>query len=460
MSRSRNRAAVPAAAKRPSFTSRAVRVFVILIVVLGLGGCRPQRGYPNRPVFLICPWAAGGGTDQVSRQVAGLLEQELGVPVNVINATGGAGVTGHTRGALAKPDGYTLTMMTIEIHMLHHRGLTNVSHKDFEPVALLNTDATAVFVPADSPWQELEDLEEAIRAKPGRLSASGTVDGGIWHLGLAQWLLAVGLKPADVHWSGMNGAAPSLQELMGGNLDFVCCSLPEAYSQLKDGSLRCLAVMADQRVPQFPDVPTFKEQGLDCATAGWRGIALPKGTPPAIVDRLAAGLERVVEDEQFRQLMNRRAFNITWKPPGEFAKSLDEGDAWFGEMLGSQDFQSIRKTQFGPYFFPSVLAALLLVVGGCLAVTGNLKRTPDVEAISRQGLIRVVEVLVWVIVYLALAEWAGFVLTAGVLLILLLLRLGTRWPTAVAVAVVLVPSAYHVFAVVLRVPLPRGWLGW
>lgn len=446
--------------KRPSFTSRAIRVFLMLTVALGLAGCRQEQGYPSRPVFLICPWAAGGGTDQVSRQVAGLLEQELGVPVNVINATGGAGVTGHTRGALAKSDGYTLMMMTIEIHMLHHRGLTNISHKDFEPVALLNTDATAVLVPADSPWQNLEDLERAIRAKPGQLSASGTVEGGIWHLGLAEWLLAVGLEPSDVHWSGMNGAAPSLQELMGRNLDFVCCSLPEAYPQLKDGNLRCLGVMADERVPQFPDVPTFKEQGLDCSTAGWRGIALPKGTPPAIVDKLAAALQRVVEDEQFRQLMDRRAFNITWKPPEEFAESLDEGDQRFGELLNSEAFRSIRQTRFGPYFFPSVLGVLLLVVGGCLIVTGNLKRTPEVAVISRQGLIHVAEVMVWVVVYLAVAQWAGFVLTAGGLLILLLLRLGTRWPTAVAVAVVLVPLVYEIFAVRLRVPLPRGWLGW
>ena len=453
-------AAGTAADERPRFTSRAIRVLLLLTAVLGLAGCRQERGYPNRPIFLICPWAAGGGTDQVSRQVAGLLEQELGVPVNVINATGGAGVTGHTRGAMAKPDGYTLTMMTIEIHMLHHRGLTNVSHEDFEPVALLNTDATAVLVPADSPWQSLEDLEQAIRARPGQLSASGTVKGGIWHLGLAQWLLAVGLKPSDVHWSGMNGAAPSLQELMGGTLHFVCCSLPEAYPQLKDGNLRCLGVMAEERVPQFPDVPTFKEQGLNCTTAGWRGIALPKGTSPEIVNRLATALERVVEDEQFRELMGRRAFNITWKPPEKFAKSLDEGDIWFGQMLGRKDFTSISQTRFGPSFFPSVLAVLLLVVGGCLIVTGNLKRTPDVAAFSRQGLIRVAEVMVWIIVYIALAGWAGFVLTAGVLLILLLLRLGTRWPTAVAVAVVLVPAAYYVFADRLRVPLPRGWLGW
>ena len=451
----------PREAKRPRFTSRTVRLFVILMVVLAFGGCRERGDYPNRPIMLICPWAAGGGTDTLSRQVAGLLEREMGVPVNVINATGGAGVTGHTRGALARPDGYTLLMMTVEIHMLHHRGLTNISHEDFEPVALLNADATAVFVrAADSRWQNLKDLEEEIRAhaKPGqrRLSASGTVDGGIWHLGLAQWLLGVGLKPSDVHWSAMNGAEPSLQELVGRNLDFVCCSLPEARSRLESGELRCLGVMADEPVPRFPDVPTVK---VDGATAGWRGIALPKDTHPLIVRKLTAALERVVEDEQFRRFMNNAGFNITWKPPEEFANSLEEGEERFGEVLNSQAFKSIRRPRFGPYFFPRVLAVLLLIVGGCLIVTGNLKRTPDVPAFSRQGLIRVAEVLMWVVAYLAVAEWAGFVLTAGVLLVHLLLRLVTRWPIDVAVGAVLVPLAYKLFAVVLRVPLPRGWLG-
>jgi tripartite-type tricarboxylate transporter receptor subunit TctC len=430
------------------------------LILCALAGCGRQQAYPNRPILLICPWAAGGGTDTVSRQVAALLERDLGVPVNVINATGGAGVTGHTRGALAEPDGYTLLMMTVEIHMLHHRGLTNISYQDFEPVALLNTDATAVFVRADSKWRTLSDLEQAIRADPGGLSASGTVDGGIWHLGLAEWLLAAGLAPSDVNWIGMNGAEPSLQELTSGGLDFVCCSLPEARSRLAGGELRALGVMADHRLSQFPDVPTFKEQGFDCGTTAWRGIALPKGTPRKIVKTVEAALKRVVEDDEFRQFMQRAGYNISWQPSDEFAKSLAQGDARFGRILKSKAFQSIRRPRFGPYFFPSVLAVLLLLCGAGLAITGNWKLDPEAAAVSRQGLIRAAEVVAWVVVYLAVADIAGFVLTAGALLLLLLLRLGTRWPVAVAVSLLLVPLTYQVFAVALRVPLPRGWLGW
>ncbi len=435
-------------------------IALVWICLSGLSGCAKQEAYPNRPITLICPWAAGGGTDTVSRQVAALLEQEMGVPVNVINAVGGAGVTGHTRGALARPDGYTLMMMTVEIHMLHHRGLTNISHEDFEPVALLNADATGVLVPTDSRWQDLKQLGEEIGAKPGELNASGTVDGGIWHLGLAEWLLQAGLKPSDVNWVGMNGAAPSLQELMAGGLDFVCCSLPEARSLMDGGQVRCLGVMSDERLPQFPDVPTFKEQGFDCHTAGWRAIALPKGTPPEIVGQVAAALERVVRREEFRQFMRNTGFTIVWKPPAEFRGFLEEADAQFGTILKSPAFHSIRRTQFGPYFFPSVLAVLLGFVGGWLLVAGKLRSGVEAAAVSRQGFLRTVEVVAWVVLYLALAEWAGSVNTASVLTLVLLLRLGTRWPVAAAVSAVVVPLAYQVFAVVLRVPLPRGWLEW
>jgi tripartite-type tricarboxylate transporter receptor subunit TctC len=134
----------------------------MLAVAVCLTGCRERGEYPNRPVMLICPWSAGGGTDRVSRQVAAQLEQLWGVPVNVQNATGGAGVTGHTRGALARPDGYTLTMTTVELNMLHWRGLTSISYEDYRPGVLLNRDAAALFVRTEAPWETGGELADAI----------------------------------------------------------------------------------------------------------------------------------------------------------------------------------------------------------------------------------------------------------------------------------------------------------
>src|SRR5439155_19092635 len=170
--------------------------------------------------------------------MAALLEQDLGVPVNVVNATGGDGVTGHSRGALSRPDGYTLTLITIEIATLHWRGMTSVSQRDFAPVGLVNRDAGAIFVRTDAPWRTLRDLEQAIRQAPGGLRASGTATAGIWHLALAGWLSTVGLRPTDVTWVSIAGSAPSLQELLAGGVDLVSCSLPEAQALLSAGRIR------------------------------------------------------------------------------------------------------------------------------------------------------------------------------------------------------------------------------
>src|SRR5262245_37596514 len=111
------------------------------LLALALAACAGQKPFPEAPILIVCPWAAGGGTDRVARQLAVLLEQDLRVPVNVVNATGGDGVTGHSRGALSRADGYTLTLLTSEIASLHWRGMTSVSHADFASVGLGKRDA-------------------------------------------------------------------------------------------------------------------------------------------------------------------------------------------------------------------------------------------------------------------------------------------------------------------------------
>ena len=141
-----------------------------LSVTTHLSAARP---YPHRPIVLVCPWAAGGGTDIVSRNVAAHLETQLHVPVNVINATGGKGVTGHSRGLRARPDGYTLTMITLELNMMHWSGLTSLTVADCEPLVSLNEDYAALFVLAGAPWKTLPELEQAIRAYSGPAGGVG-----------------------------------------------------------------------------------------------------------------------------------------------------------------------------------------------------------------------------------------------------------------------------------------------
>lgn len=436
------------------------RLLIALLMGISFLGCHRRREYPNAPVLLICPWAAGGGTDRVSRHVAALLERELDVPVNVINATGGAGVTGHTRGALARPDGYTITMVTVEINMLHWRGLTSISYKDYEPVGMLNCDAAALFVRQDAPWQDLKQLEKHVRQNRGELRASGTAQGGIWHLGFAGWLNSVGLSPADARWISINGAAPSLQELLAGGVDAVCCSLPEAQASLDAGRIRCLGVMSPERLGPFPNVPTFTEQGVDWTLTGWRGICLPKETPAEPRERLAAALAKVAASDDFRTFMSNAGFKVDWQPTDQFGDRMAQVDEQLGRLLTSPEFQSMRQTRFGPKFFPAVLGALMALVLAMLAVSGGLRRPPEIRGVTGRDAIRAVEVMAWVVAYVAIAEIAGFLVTAGALLLLLMWRLGNHWAVNVAVSVAIVVLTYQLFAVGLRVPLPRGWLGW
>ena len=410
--------------------------------------------------MLICPWSPGGGTDRVSRQIAAQLERELGVPVNVVNATGGSGVTGHTRGALARPDGYTLMMATVELSMLHWRGLTDISYRDFDPLVLLNRDDAAVFVRQDAPWKSIAELEETIRSRPGELKASGTARGGIWHIALAGWLTQSGMNPDDVVWISINGAGPSLQELMAEGVDIVCCSVPEAQSLIDGGQVRCLGVMGEARLALAPDVPTFREQGIDWSMGGWRGLAFPHGVPADRVARMREALLRVARSDEFAHYMDSAGFNLSVGPSEAFERRLGDWDRQFGEILSSPAFARVSQSPLGPMVFPGLIAAVGAVIVLVLLCGGRLKLPPDAERLSFRQLVRLAWVPAGVVFFILAADVAGYVLAGAAMLLGLLLAMRTRAITAAVLTLVLVPAVYHVFAVQLGVPLPWGWLGW
>src|SRR5438067_11965669 len=139
----------------------------ILAALLVVAATTAQAQYPQRPVQLIVPWGAGGGTDATARIIAALLEKELKQPFNVVNRTGGSGVVGHDAIANATPDGYTISLITVEITMMHHVGLTKLTHKDYTPIGLVNADPAGVNVRVDAPYKSMQDLLARIKAKPG-----------------------------------------------------------------------------------------------------------------------------------------------------------------------------------------------------------------------------------------------------------------------------------------------------
>jgi tripartite-type tricarboxylate transporter receptor subunit TctC len=302
---------------------------------LGIRSASAQSSYPNRPITMICPWGAGGGTDATARIVASILERELGQPVNVVNRTGGSGVVGHQAIASANPDGYNIGIITVEISMMHWQGLTELTPRSYTPLALMNEDPPGIQVTGSSPYKNVKEFAEAIKASaPGKMKASGTGQGGIWHLALVGWLQAMGLKPDHVAWVPSNGAAPAMQDLAAGGLDLVTCSVPEGRAMIEAGKARSLAIMAKERNPTFPNVPTLKEElGIDYSTGAWRGFAGPKNLPQDVQSKLIAALDKIYKSKDYNEFMSNRGFGVKWAEAQGFAQFMDVADEQMGNAM-------------------------------------------------------------------------------------------------------------------------------
>ncbi|MBA3324113.1 MAG: tripartite tricarboxylate transporter substrate binding protein [Rhodobacteraceae bacterium] len=305
-----------------------------LVAAVTLAGAASAQGYPDRPITLIVPWGAGGGTDSTARIVGSLLEQELGQPINVVNRTGGSGVVGHSAIAEADPDGYTLGIATVEIGMMHWQGLTDLTWENYTPLALVNFDPASVNVREDAPWADLPALIEDVKANPGTLTASGTGQGGIWHLAIMGLLSKLDIDPTSVRWVPSEGAAPGLQELVAGGVDIVPCSIPEARSLIDAGRVRSLAVMSSARNEAFPDVPSAEEVGGAAWEIGaWRGIVGPKDLPEDVTARLISALETVYNSEEYADFMANQGFGRQWASGDEFATFMQDSNESLGAVM-------------------------------------------------------------------------------------------------------------------------------
>jgi tripartite-type tricarboxylate transporter receptor subunit TctC len=315
---------------------RNVFVRMLAVAALGLAAAvgSAAAAWPERPVTLIVPWAAGGGTDATARIIGSLLEKELGQPVNVVNRTGGSGVVGHQAISSAAPDGYTIGLITVEIGMMHWQGLTDISGVSYTPIGLVNFDPAGVQVRADAPYKSVTDLVAAVKANPGKFKASGTGQGGIWHLAIAGMLKDLKVDPATVPWVPSNGAAPGLQDLVAGGVEIVPCSLPEARSLIDAGKVKSLAIMADAPAALYPNVPTLKAAtGSDWKLGAWRGIAAPKGIPADVRDKLVAAIKKIAASKEYTEFMTSRGLGIVYLGPDEFGRFMAKSDADLGATM-------------------------------------------------------------------------------------------------------------------------------
>jgi tripartite-type tricarboxylate transporter receptor subunit TctC len=321
------------APSRRSFVARAAGAAACLALAAAALPAAAQ-GYPSRPVTLIVPWGAGGGTDATARIVGSLLEKEIGQPVTVVNRTGGNGVVGHAAIASAPADGYTIGMATVEISMMHWQGLTELSGASYTPLGLVNADPAGVQVRADAPYKTINDLLAAIKANPGKLKASGTGQGGIWHLAIAGMLRDQKIDPASVPWVPSNGAAPGLQDMIAGGVDIAPVSLPEARSLIDAGKVKSLVIMNDKPSALYPNVPTLKAAtGSDWTMAAWRGIVAPKGIPAEARDKISAALKKIAASKEYTDFMASRGFGVIYAGPDDFAKFMAKSDAELGATM-------------------------------------------------------------------------------------------------------------------------------
>ncbi|MEJ8858761.1 tripartite tricarboxylate transporter substrate binding protein [Variovorax robiniae] len=304
------------------------------LAMLAFAGPAAAQGYPSRPITLIVPWGAGGGTDATARIIASLLEKEVGQPVTVVNRTGGSGVVGHAAIASAAADGYTIGLATVEIGMMHWQGLTELTGASYTPIGLVNADPAGIQVRADAPYKTVSELLAAIKANPGKLKASGTGQGGIWHLAIAGLLRDQKIDPASVPWVPSNGAAPGLQDMVAGGIEIAPVSLPEARSLIDAGKVKSLAVMNDKPAALYPNVPTLKAAiGSDWTMAAWRGIVAPKGIPNDVRDKLSATIQKVAGSKEYTDFMASRGFGVVYAGPEDFGKFMAKSDAELGATM-------------------------------------------------------------------------------------------------------------------------------
>ena len=307
-------------------------VFGVILLVL-FTTISVFAAYPDKSVTIVCPWGAGGGTDRVARFLAAELEKEYGKPFTVVNKTGGGGAVGHGAGAYAKPDGYTLTLVTLEIANMHWMGLTKLTYEDFDYVIQVNQDPSCVIVKADAPWHSITELLVDIAMHSGKYMFSGSSAGSIWDLSRIGLFDKVGVPMDYVKWIPTKGAAPSIVELLGGHVDVITCSAPEAAAQLDSGQLRALAIMADERNPKYPDVPTLKELGIDWSSGTWRGIAVPKGTPEEVINSLYGKLSKITNSEKYKDFMSKNGFGIKIRNSDEFSNFVEEQNITWKNIL-------------------------------------------------------------------------------------------------------------------------------
>lgn len=287
--------------------------------------------YPSRPITMVVGYAAGGATDIVARLVAKSLSDTFGQPVVVENRPGANSNIGAEAVSRAKPDGYTLYVGSIAntINRTLYEKLNYDIKKDFTPVALLATIPNILVVNPKLPINSLEDYLAYAKKDPGKLTCASSGSGSSIHLSCEMFKMETG---TDILHVPYRGSGPAVADLLGGQVDSMFDNLPSSLQHVRAGKLRVLGVTSLERVPFVPDVPTLAEAGLPgFSVQSWFAVMAPVGTPPAIVDKLNAAINKGLAGEQLRESYEKGGFVLPAEPntPAMLQTLIDsEIDKW------------------------------------------------------------------------------------------------------------------------------------
>ncbi len=281
-------------------TSILLRALALAISALTVAPAWAQS-YPNKPIRLVVPFAAGGSTDLVARMLAERMGPLLGQTVTVDNRGGAGGSLGADMVAKAAPDGYTILMGTVSTHGASpaiYKKLPYDPVKDFQPVTNVMSVPSVFVVHPKVPARSMREFIALAKAAPGKHTFASPGIGSLGHANVENFAHLAGIQLLHVPYKG---AGPALNDALAGQVDALTDNLPSALPHIQAGRLRALAVLAPQRSSLLPDVPTYRELGFeDMTEGGWFGLLAPAGTPQPVVNRLREATHKAMEDASFK----------------------------------------------------------------------------------------------------------------------------------------------------------------
>ncbi len=296
-----------------------------------------QVTYPAKPIRLIVPFAPGGTTDIIARVVADPLGKALGQPVVVDNKAGAGGIIGASEAARATPDGYTLSVATVSTTAANPAINTKITYDpvaDFVPVINIAATPNLIAVNPSFPAKDYKSFVELLKKSPGKFSYASSGTGGIGHLQTELWKSLAGLFVTHIPY---RGAGPALNDVVAGQVPIIFDNVPSSLPFIKSNRLVPLVVAAPQRLAELPNVPTFKEVGLEPVNRmAYYGILAPKGTPKDIVDKVNAATRKVLEDAAVKKRIEETGSFIIANTPEQFAQQIKDELAVYKEVVTKQ----------------------------------------------------------------------------------------------------------------------------